>query len=200
MKHILGVSNLWDFVLGKYTPIEYLESTGTQWIYTGYKLSPTSRREFKVYITGAPVGSLASMWGANSGSNEVMLGYQGGTTYYFMGKNGTLYISQNTIHEFDISTVSGAGYVKMDGSTVITSTGSSNNKKEYLFGGLGYADENIDVYHRERIYYYRIYDSEVLVRDFIPVRVGQIGFMYDKVSGKFFANQGSGSFTLGPDV
>ena len=120
-----------------------------------------------------------------------------------MGSSGGLSISQNTIHEFDISTVSGAGYVKMDGSTVITATGSPNNRREYLFGGIGDATNNdvtIDSYHKERIYYYRIYNSGVLVRDFIPVRNGQTGFMYDRVTGALFPNEGSGSFTLGPDL
>ena len=39
----------------------------------------------------------------------------------------------------------------------------------------------------------------VLVRDFISVRVGQVGYMYDKVSGQLFGNSGTGDFTLGPD-
>ena len=34
----------------------------------------------------------------------------------------------------------------------------------------------------------------------VPVRVGQVGYMYDKVSGEFFENKGSGNFGLGPDV
>ena len=34
----------------------------------------------------------------------------------------------------------------------------------------------------------------------IPVRVGQVGYMYDKVSRELFGNQGSGNFTLGNDV
>lgn len=38
------------------------------------------------------------------------------------------------------------------------------------------------------------------VRDFIPVRVGQVGYLYDKVSGQLFGNQGTGAFIVGPDV
>jgi hypothetical protein len=50
-----------------------------------------------------------------------------------------------------------------------------------------------------RIYYCKIYDNNNLVRDFVPVRVGTTGYMYDKVSRQLFGNIGSGSFTLGPD-
>ena len=36
--------------------------------------------------------------------------------------------------------------------------------------------------------------------DLIPVRVGTTGYMYDKVSGQLFSNNGTGSFTLGQDI
>lgn len=50
-----------------------------------------------------------------------------------------------------------------------------------------------------KIYYCKIWQDDVLVRDFIPVRVGQAGYMYDKVSETLFGNAGTGSFILGPD-
>lgn len=40
----------------------------------------------------------------------------------------------------------------------------------------------------------------VLLRDFIPVRVGQVGYMYDRVSRQLFGNTETGQFILGPDV
>lgn len=51
-----------------------------------------------------------------------------------------------------------------------------------------------------RFYYFKMSRNGVLVRDFIPVRVGQVGYMYDKVSRQLFGNAGSGNFTLGNDV
>lgn len=36
--------------------------------------------------------------------------------------------------------------------------------------------------------------------DFIPVRIGTKGYLYDKVSKRLFGNAGTGSFTLGPDI
>lgn len=46
----------------------------------------------------------------------------------------------------------------------------------------------------------RLYYLKIGNLDLIPVRVGQVGYMYDKVSKTLFGNQGTGSFTLGPDV
>ena len=52
-----------------------------------------------------------------------------------------------------------------------------------------------------RIYYCRFYDgNNNLIEDFIPVRVGQVGYMYDKVSHQLFGNSGTGNFILGPDL
>jgi hypothetical protein len=36
-------------------------------------------------------------------------------------------------------------------------------------------------------------------RDFVPVRVGQVGYLYDRVSGTLYGNAGTGNFTVGPD-
>lgn len=41
--------------------------------------------------------------------------------------------------------------------------------------------------------------NDTLIFDGIPVRVGNIGYMYDKVSGQLFGNAGTGEFILGPD-
>lgn len=54
--------------------------------------------------------------------------------------------------------------------------------------------------HKLRLYYADILEGSTYVRQFIPVRVGTTGYMYDKVSGTLFGNAGTGSFVLGNDV
>ena len=44
-----------------------------------------------------------------------------------------------------------------------------------------------------------IYDGTTM-KYLIPVRVGQVGYFYDKISGTLIGNAGSGSFVLGNDV
>ena len=51
-----------------------------------------------------------------------------------------------------------------------------------------------------KIYVVQIWDDGVLVRDFIPVRVGNVGYMYDRVSGRLFGNAGTGAFGYGNDL
>ena len=41
--------------------------------------------------------------------------------------------------------------------------------------------------------------SGVVVIDAIPVRVGSVGYMFDRVSGQLFGNASTGAFIIGPD-
>ena len=50
-----------------------------------------------------------------------------------------------------------------------------------------------------QITFCKIWKNGVLVRDYIPVRRGMVGYLYDRVSGKLFGNAGTGAFVLGPD-
>ena len=51
-----------------------------------------------------------------------------------------------------------------------------------------------------KIYSFRLDKGGIPQLDLIPVRVGDEGFMYDRVSGKLFGNAGTGRFILGPDI
>lgn len=56
-----------------------------------------------------------------------------------------------------------------------------------------------------KLYGCRIYEGNSLVRDFVPIAmddgdVDLTGYMYDKVSCSVFSNAGSGYFTIGPTV
>ena len=41
--------------------------------------------------------------------------------------------------------------------------------------------------------------NDVVLIDMIPVRKDGVGYMYDKVTGNFFGNDGTGDFVVGPD-
>ena len=51
-----------------------------------------------------------------------------------------------------------------------------------------------------RIGGFTAYESGTKKMELIPVRNNGVGYMYDKVSGEFFGNDGSGDFTYGNDV
>lgn len=50
------------------------------------------------------------------------------------------------------------------------------------------------------IYNAQIWREDVLSADLIPVRIGQVGYMYDRVRNLLLPNAGTGSFTIGADI
>ena len=94
-----------------------------------------------------------------------------------------LYSNHNTI-EWNVDGISGSAsrtyYIK-------------GNKVIRLFG-------DVKTNLTGRIYYFRLYIDGVLVRDLVPFRLGDVGCMYDKVSGDMLFNDGDGEFILGPDL
>jgi len=52
-----------------------------------------------------------------------------------------------------------------------------------------------------RLYSCKLYDSGILIRDFIPAKTqtGDIG-LYDKLNDRFYFNKGTGIFIAGPEI
>lgn len=79
-----------------------------------------------------------------------------------------------------------------------------NESTLYLFGTVydnnGATPWNPGSAGDDKLYSLSFKDSAgTLVIDLIPVRVGTVGYMYDRVSGQLFGNQGTGAFVIGPD-
>ena len=90
------------------------------------------------------------------------------------------------------------GSIKLDESVIGTNRGQVNTQVPIrLFGRGGGANQTTD---KLRIYSVQFIDNDEVILDLIPVRVGQVGYMYDKVSGQLFGNSGTGNFILGNDI
>lgn len=80
----------------------------------------------------------------------------------------------------------------------------SNNTFSYQYNihlfGYNDAGTHANMRKRVRIWSAQIYQGDTLVRDFVPYRVQQTGYMKDLVSGNLYGNSGSGDFTLGEDI
>lgn len=83
-------------------------------------------------------------------------------------------------------------------SSVPSSLGFTPTNKIRVFGSSGV----VGTYTKfvGRIYAFSVTKDSALVFDAIPVRVGTVGYMYDRVSGQLFGNLGTGDFILGPDI
>ena len=173
--------------------VEYLESTGTQWIDTGYVLSASDRIVVQAYFqTDDYTG------------NKLLLGVSDPKLWITSGLcrfNGENHASINNLckHGAWNSISIDKDYCTCNGTAVHMSEGTflDNSLSLWLFSANA-ASESLSKTNG-RISSCKIYHSGVLVRDYIPVRVGMVGYMYDRVSGQLFGNQGTGAFIIGPD-
>jgi len=194
--------------------IEFLQSSGTQYIDTGIKPTTNFECEIKAEYINNQLGYdtlLGSFTNADAYGVALAIranGNAGGganSGYIQFGKDagGSIAISAIStlgVHTYKTSVKNGSISISVDG-TVTTATYSAGNPSSlsmYMFARHR-QDTGVGNYSNAKIYYCKIWNGGNLVFDAIPVRVGQVGYMYDKVSGQLFGNSGSGSFTLGND-
>lgn len=81
--------------------------------------------------------------------------------------------------------------------TINTTQGSTNTKNIAIFARN--LDDPIWYNIYMRCYYFKAWKNGNLVCDLIPCRIGQKGYMYDRVSGSMIEAYGGGNFILGND-
>lgn len=175
-----------------YIRLEYIESTGTQYINTGFVPDGNSKLHIKVQtstskgvITGCDKGYRVSSF---------MLAV---TIASFNTGSGAISVADGKTHEIDFS----AGTLKIDGATK-SNPGSgalSTDLSVYLYGNnrSGSPSELI----AGNIYECILYDGDTKVREFIPCKnaSGVVG-MWDNVNSQFYTNAGTGAFAAGPEI
>jgi hypothetical protein len=179
--------------------IEYLESTGTQYIDLGFLQDKQYRAEMDVSIPFSSDKGNCVICGANQTTSigSYLSAYNGTTKYIQMfvtGSSSTRILANDNRAKITIDTAAGmlSGY----GSTAVLGEINVSPFVNYMIFASRPATKS---WAGTRFYSFK-YESDLHSVDFIPVRVGNIGYMYDRVSGKLFGNQGTGEFMLGADI
>lgn len=180
-----------------YTQLEYIETTGTQYINTG--ITPTINAKAEVKF--APVATnQVGYWGSRSDP------YRFCCTTFNSGTRLGVGMTNNTWPENRTVIVLGSIY-----DCIIANGYASINGTEYVetpvtdFAttrtfGLGVVHPGgVAEFSKARYYKCKLWENNVLVFDGIPAKNSNnvIG-MYDTVSGTFLTNAGTGTFTAGP--
>lgn len=187
--------------------IEYLESTGNQWINTN--VIATLNTSIDIKFAFSQLFTDHAVIGMDSGTAAIKsfnLEYFNNTSGICLSLDGvgpairtrmipvantfyTVYCANNNL------TVNGTRYYNNTGKIPSSFTG------DYPLIMFAYGRNGTPlIYGKNKVCYCKIYNNGTIVRDFTPVRVGQVGYMYDKVSSQLFGNAGTGNFTLGSDV
>lgn len=175
--------------------IEYLESGGTQYIDLGMFVQYTDEMYIDVEATSAANGGVYGAYQSNPFCYATIT--QKGiwlSTRYF---TGSFTIGKN---RYEMANDDTNFYYKPQGAATYTSLAILNrytmNLNFYLFAFNNNGSPNCGA---SKIYSFSITRDGVLLMDLIPVRVGTTGYMYDRVSGQLFGNDGTGDFVLGND-
>lgn len=175
-----------------YTQVEYLESTGTQYIDTGIVPNVTTRVVAKIAFQ--EVGNDALCWGSRSSGtystslDQFYCGHTGAQLWYFSARTKTIIrtvISSNVFYDIDVTN---------------TRVSATVTQSIYLFAlnNLGTAIPNSS----SKIAKFEIYNNGVMVRNLIPAKrnYDNVLGMYDTVNGVFYTNAGTGTFNVGSVV
>ena len=184
--------------------VEYLESTGTQWIDTGiYGTQNTIAN-----LRGCNLNFDSNSWGFGSrvawgrGMFAIYNGNDQGFRYVFGW--GSLEYPSAAISSVSATTGNMVDFVIaqkcfVDGQGLPAWPSSSFQTPETLRIFGAYTDGAMRC-GKWRFSNVKSTVQGVLVRDYIPIRKGTVGYMYDRVSGVLFGNDGTGEFIVGADV
>jgi len=190
-------------VIQDYTPIEYLESTGTQWIDTDFSAPNGYRTQIGFSTSSNSYHYVMGSHGVSSpyGRNYLEIYYTtieiGAGGYYSYSNE----IQTNTKYDIEFSTIKDNVYLQDD--TLRGSRDKEASRSTYKLYLFAVNRGNVPTGNFSgRIYYTKIWDDNgTLVRDFIPAKdLSGVACMYDKVSGQFFYNAGTGNFVAGPEI
>ena len=181
-----------------YTELAYIQSSGTQYINTGFKQNQNSR----VVMHVKPVSITANAW-AFEGRNAADKNKKGVFFYYSSGSlwNADYY---NSSGRKSFSGISSTADLNIDyDKNTCTINGVSVNFTAKTFK----SDFNITLlacntggtvagHLSAKLYSCQIYDNGTLVRDFKPCinASGEVG-LFDMVNQQFYGNAGTGVFT-----
>lgn len=190
-----------------YTRIEYLESSGTQYLDLDFVPKNDTKIEIDYECTDIYNYSKAFLYGSRQTTTQ--LAYCGGYCY----NNGTstayswCYGSQGYVSVRDFEAARRTIYqdadkIYLDGIPVVTYTAETfnapSNRPMYLYAtnATNFSTDYIGCF---RIYSCKVYDGSTLVRNLIPVSRDSddaLG-MLDLENNVFYANAGTGTFTGG---
>lgn len=183
----------------EYTRVEFLESTGIQHIDTGVKPNQDTRIviDFEVLTNTAEAHICSAR--TNGGTPLLTLYYNASGTF------GTRYGTGSSV---TFSGVSGKGRYLFDrnknvctinGANAITATAETFSVANNLTLFCRNDGTATNAYIKGRLYSCKIYDNDVLVRDYIPViNADNEPCLYDKLNHVYYRNAGSGAFIAGP--
>lgn len=211
-----------NYILPKeYIELDYIESTGTQYINLGKKSSDKTKFEFLYESSKELSSSFQNLIGSQNGTidtrcfiqiesdNDIVFQFpHDASQNLYLRSNGTITISNSVSH------------IKMDKDTLYSVIYDINNQN-FTLNDTKYAYQssfdilpsinNILFFNRNstsipttnyatgKLYYFKWYEDNKIVLDLIPCmrKIDKKVGLYDKINNNFIDNSGTGTFNYG---
>ena len=183
----------------KYTALEYIQSSGTQYIDTGYCPTANTRVVADVYLLNHK--DYLRMYGV-SGNNQdfYCVLYTERWTIRFGSSSASSSITKPTgsirytiDHAGKTTTFTGSSSTYNCSITATDSFSGTSANPIYIFAVNNKGTPGTK--SSFKLYSFKIYEGDVLVRDFVPVRWSDgVNGLLDNVSETFYQNAGTGAF------
>jgi hypothetical protein len=187
-----------------YTQVEYIRSTGTQYIDTNF--IPNQDTRIKVKIMTKDISGMVNktVFGSRESANSEHYGVTMGngsqnswwTGYGTSSISTNSYALRDTLYEIEKN----KNVTILNGSVLATHQSQTFTcpSNLYLFC-MNQSDPKF--YSNIELYLCKIWDNDVLIRNFIPCKnPSNVIGMYDTVNDVFYSNAGTGSFIAGAEV
>ena len=183
-----------------YKRLEYIQSSGTQYIDTGFKPNQDTRVVAKFDMIQTDT-AWRKLWGSGSGSYNLDFSLWNYGTTKFQSYYGTKNNTAVPITSMSLNVDANKNIWKYSGETINFDKNNFTCAYSMYIFNVNKDDNPAYLLGMMKLYLFKIYDNDVLVRDFIPCKnpSGAVG-MWDDVNSTFYGNAGSGTFTAGPEV
>lgn len=184
--------------------LSYIESTGTQYIDTGYIPNHNTSIEIKLNVTdNETINDNISLWGVEKNKIRFVLmdnNYPPSASsylhaYYCIGNTSDFTSTIDFRKKDTIFKMNNTG-ITCNGTNIATYSINDFNvgANLYLFAKNVSDNNTVVSYSKMKLYYCKIWDNDNLVRDFVPAKQEGIFGLLDKVENKFYTNNGEGVF------
>ena len=185
--------------------LEYIESSGTQYIDTLYMPNTYTSIEMKAsnFSDDSFAASPTGTWlcGARQGYLNRAFGFyynQSSRQMYYAFGNQMPNVSYNSLYDGEKVIKADSTGLYIDNTLLVRMTSNAFTSPVTLL--LFALNNNGSAISRTsyRLHYFKILEGDTIIMDLIPiVDKSGVACMYDKVSGEFFYNQGTGDFIVG---
>jgi hypothetical protein len=192
---------------GGHKAVEWIRSSGTQYIDTGFMPDLTTRADYHFKMESQP-----TIWEQTFGSRQSSSAKKFYIIWNYSRSRWSCNIGASTAYEPDYPAAVGEHFFSINRTTftldgvseTVSATAFEKTHNAYIFATNqnGMPLNKPGPYGKFKLYSLKIWDDGTLVRNFIPcVNKEGVAGLYDITPGavkKFYSNDGTGAFEAGP--